>query len=73
MGRVSAWAGGAQGLIEEGSLSVYKLHVRNAHNATKRGGYVGVSMAERVWYCPDTEVRVVWITYVSLAHPQPSD
>ena len=29
-----------------------------------------ITRAGRVWYCPDKEVRVVWITYVSLAHPQ---
>jgi hypothetical protein len=29
-----------------------------------------ITGAGRVWYCPDKEVRVVWITYVSLAHPQ---
>ena len=32
-----------------------------------------ITGAGRVWYCPDKEVRVVWVTYVSLQHPQPTN
>ena len=32
-----------------------------------------ITGASRVWYCPHKEVRVVWVTYVSLQHPQLTD
>ena len=32
-----------------------------------------ITGAGRVWYCPDKEVRLVWVTYVSLQHPQPTN
>ena len=32
-----------------------------------------ITGAGRVWYCPDKEVRVVWVTYFLLHHPQLTD
>lgn len=29
--------------------------------------------AGRIWYCPDKDDRVVWITKVSLAHPKATE
>ncbi|TDC57208.1 hypothetical protein E1258_22455 [Micromonospora sp. KC207] len=27
----------------------------------------------RIWYCPDPERRIVWVTYASTAHPRATD
>ncbi|MFI7435086.1 hypothetical protein [Micromonospora haikouensis] len=27
----------------------------------------------RIWYCPDAERRIVWVTYASTAHPRATD
>lgn len=32
-----------------------------------------ITGAGRVWYCPDKVERVVWVTFVSLQHPQITD
>lgn len=32
-----------------------------------------LSSAGRIWYCPDREDRVVWVTRVSLRHPRVTD
>jgi hypothetical protein len=32
-----------------------------------------VTGAGRIWYCPDKDERVVWVTMVNLAHPKRTD
>lgn len=32
-----------------------------------------ITGAGRVWYCPDADQRIVWITQVSLSHPKQTD
>jgi hypothetical protein len=29
-----------------------------------------VTGAGRVWYCPDVEKRIVWLTLASIGHPK---
>jgi hypothetical protein len=29
--------------------------------------------AGRIWYCPDKENRIIWITWVSLSHPKETE
>ncbi len=32
-----------------------------------------VSSAGRIWYCPDNDASVVWVTRVSLKHPSETE
>jgi len=32
-----------------------------------------LSSAGRIWYCPDREDRVVWVTRVNLRHPRETE
>ncbi len=32
-----------------------------------------VTAGGRIWYCPDAETRIVWITYASPAHPKDTE
>ena len=32
-----------------------------------------ISAAGRIWYCPDREDRVIWITKVDLSHPKETE
>jgi hypothetical protein len=32
-----------------------------------------VTSAARVWYCPDPDVRIVWVTDVSPGHPKATE
>lgn len=32
-----------------------------------------LSSAGRIWYCPDREDRIVWVTRVSLRHPRETE
>ena len=32
-----------------------------------------ITASGRVWYCPDKETRIVWVTQVSLTHPKATE
>lgn len=32
-----------------------------------------ITGAGRIWYCPDTDERVIWVTMVSLSHPKQTE
>jgi len=32
-----------------------------------------ITSAGRIWFCPDKEERIIWITFVSLSHPKATD
>lgn len=32
-----------------------------------------LTAAGRIWYCPDKDERIVWVTKVSLSHPKETD
>lgn len=32
-----------------------------------------ITGAGRIWYCPDKDNRIIWVTRVTLAHPKETD
>jgi hypothetical protein len=32
-----------------------------------------LTAARRIWFCPDVDERIVWVTQVDLSHPKPTE
>ena len=44
--------------------------MRNVHGADLEQWQFEVTAGGRVWYCPDPQERIVWLTLASTGHPQ---
>lgn len=50
-----------------------KLGERNIGGVKLQQWQHELAGAGRIWYCPDKDARIVWITAVSLSHPKATD
>lgn len=55
-----------------GPLSGQLKH-RRIEGQKLRQWQLEITSGGRIWFCPDRDVRIVWVTMVSLSHPKKTE
>lgn len=50
-----------------------ELRSRLVHGTNLEQWQYEVTAGGRIWYCPDSDRRIVWITHASTAHPSKTE